>query len=40
MKYLQEKILILAPELKNNEHRAASYTKALIEALSVELKYG
>ena len=36
MKYLQEKkILILAPELENNEHRGiASYTKALIEALS------
>ena len=36
MKYLKEKkILILAPELENNEHRGiASYTKALIEALS------
>ena len=36
MKYLKEKkILILAPELENNEHRGiASYTKSLIEALS------
>ena len=36
MKYLKEKkILILAPELENNEHRGiAAYTKALIEALS------
>ena len=36
MKNLKEKkILILAPELENNEHRGiAAYTKALIEALS------
>ena len=36
MTYLKgKKILLLAPELENNEHRGiAAYTKALIKALS------